>query len=282
MMSRPLDRKFGCAGLRRAQSQRHHALSTRSSVRVVRRSLAGSTARSLVLILVLFLLALAVMLRPGQPPELSDSQLTITPADRSPAPGPRDARAALSPPDAGARRTDYGDSTVVALDSAAKADGTEGGSNEADFIDIRATPEVARNIIERQGAIHSFMAAVVGQETPPDGSKFEQSVISLSRLSVLTIMDATGRSRPQLLPGESVLDHQRRVARDGIDWFLSADESHRVVSGGFIYEIPLGEFPEYDVLGAADQTLRPSSLFNEEFVAGVLKRANAALRYRVN
>lgn len=281
-MSRTIGCESRCTSLRRSDPQRHASHSMGDSVRVVRRPLAGNAALSLVLMLVLLSLVLAFMLRSGQPPRLSDAPLSTTSAEHPQASGPRGAKAALSPASAGPTRTDESESILVAPDAAAEGEGADGESDTADFIDIRPTPEVARNIVERQGAIHSFMAAVVGQQTPPDGSKFEESVISLSRLSVLTIMDATGRSRPQLLPGESALDYQRRVARDGVEFFTPPDESHRVVSGGFVYEIPFGEFPEYDVLGQGDRTLRPPSLFNEEFVAGVLKRANAALRYRVN
>jgi hypothetical protein len=167
---------------------------------------------------------------------------------------------------------------VESVSPSVKENGDKGS-----LIDITPTPALGKLILERQGEVHVFLAAVTAGVTPPDGSSRDRSIVSLARMSVLVIMDATGRSKPLLLPGESPDEYRQRASRGEVrgDYALSESEAHRVISGGFRYEIPIGEFPAYDhIMSNTVFGTTPMEL-DQGVVDGVISLGEQALRYHV-
>ena len=144
------------------------------------------------------------------------------------------------------------------------------------LVDVYLDAGDTERLLERQASINIWLDAVASGTTPPDGSTRFEAMISLTRQSVLAIMDAERRGAKQLSAAERAEPVKNLEHR----FVLDKESAYRVWSGGQVYEIPHGEFPLFDMLCIRANRSKYSVSEDSVPLDDLFALANKALLYR--
>lgn len=147
-------------------------------------------------------------------------------------------------------------------------------------IDVRLDDRDTQRLLERQGTINIWLDVVVCGTPSPDRSSRLEAMISLTRQSVLAILDAERRNAEQRGLDESAAEIRARLERRQALTPLDRKSYHRLWNGGQMYDIPYGEFPLFDLL--CNRSSRAASGITADAVPleELLALAERALSYR--
>lgn len=126
-------------------------------------------------------------------------------------------------------------------------------------------PQIIANIRARQGALSVYQQALT-TGVAPGSMSLDKVACAASELAILTILDATGRSE---------------VVEGKIKAPPPTEDSHFIVSGNAAYQIPVGEFPEYDRIRELRNVLHDGVPLGEIDLPAVERRVEHALSYSV-
>jgi hypothetical protein len=160
------------------------------------------------------------------------------------------------------------------------------GDSKADSLpSIRVTvndPLLTENIKSRQSAIRQHLEVAHN----PHSSEREVvgALIATANLSVLTMYDIEGKARviPEMVVDLDAkqMDPQRHRARQS-RWTSNGPDVYRITSGGATYEIPRGEFPEFDLVESARKLFSSDIPVGELPIHEILARAELVLSHEV-
>ena len=140
-----------------------------------------------------------------------------------------------------------------------------------------------RNILERQADLRIQVAVLRGTAPLPEGHTFSGVATSAIVGAVETIFDAEGRAlyAPRIAPDAS--KEERRAFSKFVDegWVLPKESAHRFGSGGALYEIPFGEYPELDQILDLDRQYGLHIPIDLIPLSNIITHAEQALSYTI-